>query len=241
MTATEILPALISSLIGGVTVALINHLFTKKKTDAETRKLEAEADKIRAEAQKVGIEVQGLSATISYKLNSNAAENLLYDAKSDFDPFDFQGKGGQIWYQEQHAHKGPVGEGSLTFQEGGILNIQRPNAGGRFEVLLQRYQYGGVTKTFIPKNESISGQRRIRVSCEAKAAVKHTLEFVWKHGYDTLAHQQTRIDGNEWASVDLYFQFSAMYDCVLRIDDRDVSETPSSVQIRNLAVAEKAS
>lgn len=52
----EIAVALISSLIGGLLVAVINHLFTKRKTEAETDKIRAEADKIRAESEKIRLE-----------------------------------------------------------------------------------------------------------------------------------------------------------------------------------------
>lgn len=52
----------ISSMIGGFLVAVINHLFTKKKTEAETEKIRAEAEKFRAEAEKIRSEISKASS-----------------------------------------------------------------------------------------------------------------------------------------------------------------------------------
>lgn len=48
---TEIINALISSIIGGLLVTLVNYVFLRRKTQAETDKLKAEAEKIRAESK----------------------------------------------------------------------------------------------------------------------------------------------------------------------------------------------
>jgi hypothetical protein len=45
--------ALISSLIGGVAVAVVTQLSTRKRTQAEVRKIDAEAERTRAETAKV--------------------------------------------------------------------------------------------------------------------------------------------------------------------------------------------
>lgn len=58
----EISVALISSIIGGFLVAVINHLFTRKKTEAETEKIRAEAEKLRAEAEKIRSEISKASS-----------------------------------------------------------------------------------------------------------------------------------------------------------------------------------
>ena len=60
------------------------------------------------------------------------------------------------------------GEGSLIFEDGGILNIQRTNTEGRFEIVLIKYFYNGKGHTFIPKNELIAGKRMIKLTFEAK-------------------------------------------------------------------------
>lgn len=58
----EISVALISSIIGGFLVAVVNHLFTRKKTEAETEKIRAEAEKLRAEAEKIRSEISKASS-----------------------------------------------------------------------------------------------------------------------------------------------------------------------------------
>lgn len=53
----EIVAALITSVIGGLLVAIANHLFTRKKSSAEVEKLRAEAEKLRAETEKIKSEI----------------------------------------------------------------------------------------------------------------------------------------------------------------------------------------
>jgi hypothetical protein len=52
--------ALISSLIGGASVALITHLFTRPRTTAEARKLDAEAEIIKVKTRKLLAELTPL-------------------------------------------------------------------------------------------------------------------------------------------------------------------------------------
>jgi hypothetical protein len=54
----QIIIALISALIGGLLVAVVNHLFTRRKTEAEAEKFLAEAERMRAEAEKVKVETK---------------------------------------------------------------------------------------------------------------------------------------------------------------------------------------
>lgn len=62
---TEIAVALISSVVGGILVAIVNHLFTRKRTEAEADKIKAEAEKLRAEAEKIKSEIFQASKEIS--------------------------------------------------------------------------------------------------------------------------------------------------------------------------------
>lgn len=241
MDISEILSAIIPGLIGGIVVAFVNYLFSKRKTEAEIKKLEAEADKMRAETRNIINEVQSISATVNYRL-TDMEEVFIYDSSKSSEPYDFKGVGGQCWHEEEWTHKGPKGQGSLKFEDGNILNIQRINTGGRFEVWLQRYLYDDVERECIPKNELIAGKRKIRVSCQVKVVGgEHSLDFVWKNKETTLAYQRVRVSTNEWLPINLYFQLSPLVDCLLRVDDLEVSRVPSSIQIRNLVIAERAS
>jgi hypothetical protein len=58
------LTSLINSIVGGLLVALTNHLFTRRKVNAEADKLNAEAEKTRAETEKIKAETNKLSAEI---------------------------------------------------------------------------------------------------------------------------------------------------------------------------------
>jgi hypothetical protein len=131
----------------------------------------------------------------------------------------------------------------MTVEEGGVLSIQRSNAEGRFEVWLRSYAQGGVEKSLITGNNAISGSRSLRISCEVKViGGDHTLKFVLKNEKTNkwLANAQRRITSDTWTPVDVYLRVPPSEECRLRIDDQDVSHAPSSVQLRNIEVAEKA-
>ncbi|MRH92640.1 hypothetical protein GFY24_35355 [Nocardia sp. SYP-A9097] len=56
----SIMLGLVSSLFGGLCVALVTYLTTRKRTAAETRKLEAETEHIRIETTKIFLETKAL-------------------------------------------------------------------------------------------------------------------------------------------------------------------------------------
>ena len=60
MDKPTIITNILSGLLGGVVVAVINHLFTRRKIAAETDKLKAEADKVSAEAEKIRFETKNM-------------------------------------------------------------------------------------------------------------------------------------------------------------------------------------
>jgi hypothetical protein len=96
MTLNYFLPVVApaaSALLGGLIVAVANHMFTRRKTDAETRKLEAEAEKTRAETQKILAEMNRLASTVqevSTKLG-RTKEIVIYDG-TEADGADFSGE-----------------------------------------------------------------------------------------------------------------------------------------------------
>ena len=61
---------------------------------------------------------------------------VLYDGKTEFKPHDFKGVRGYVWKNDKPAS--PRVEGSLVFEDGGIMHIERTNAEGRFEINLRR-------------------------------------------------------------------------------------------------------
>jgi hypothetical protein len=228
----SIILSLVSGVIGGVVVAIVNHLLTKRKTEAEIKKLEAETTKILAETKQ-------MVGAVSYEL-ATTGERVIYDSAKGYAQNDFQGKEGRFYVDNKRS--GPKGLGTLTVEEGGVLNIQRTNTGGRFEVRLQRYLYDNLEQKRIPRNALIAAQRKLRISCQAKVlGGEHSLRFVLKNDETGawLANEKVRVTRNDWTPITLYFQVSPDVDLWVRIDDEQVAQAPSSVQIRNLVVAER--
>jgi hypothetical protein len=57
---SELIAALITSVIGGLMVAVVNVIFTRRKTVAEIEKLSAEAQKIKAEAEHFAVQAEDI-------------------------------------------------------------------------------------------------------------------------------------------------------------------------------------
>ena len=231
-----LLSAIVSS---GVVVALLTYWLTRRKMRAETEKTELEAEKLRRELSQG---LQGIPAGISYELN-RAAERTLYQMAGRNPGYDFRGVGGQIWKQVEGKDVAVPGKaiGLLTF-EGGILNIQRSNKEGQYEVWLEKYIYDGDEKSVIPKNDLVEGKIGVRLACEVKVVGgEHTLRFVLKgrQSRKWLGSKERRVTEDRWTAVEEYMLFSPTEDCQFRFDDVGVSVVPSSIQIRNLVLTEK--
>jgi TIR domain-containing protein len=171
-----------------------------------------------------------------------SAERVLYDSDIAQDiGFDFEHSPAQLWRRIDGVDT-PVsgyGLGRVTFQKG-VLDIQRTNTDGRYEVLLRSYLFRGMALPTIPPHHLISG--KIRISFEARAAgASHTLRVVLKNDKENrwLANHSQTIVSTSWEPVVIYFSIQTGEECRLRIDDLDVTKAPSSVQIRKFVVAEK--
>lgn len=235
----NILNLLLSGLLSGIVVAILNYLLTRRKTKAEIEKLELEAEKIRMEIRNNAV---NLSASVSYQL-SNKTEQVIYSSNDRDIGFDFKGNEGQIWgtVDGKDIPMTPKGMGTLKI-DNGILSIQRANTDGRYEAHLQTYLYGGSEKQFIPQDDLIEGERRMKISFEAKVVGgEHTLKFLFKgtKSGKWLAYGEKRIVENSWTLHNMYFSVRPNEDCQLRIDDQEVSGAPSSIQIRNFVLTEK--
>jgi hypothetical protein len=225
----------ISGLVSGLLVAFTNHLFTKKKTKAEIEKLQAEAELTRAQAKQLTDNLNNLSDKVGYKLpeSTPANEAILYTSETS-DSFDFR------------LVKVDNADGEVEVKEG-VLCIRRTNTAGTLQVWLESYKYPGKPpQRMLEKNEDISGDRKLRMSCEIKAvAGDHTIVFILKGDGDPngvhMAEKRQRITSNEWTPLEGYFRVSPAKNCRLRIDDRSVSVAGSSVQIRRLVLAERTS
>lgn len=238
----KILASIGSGLLGGLVVAIINQLFARRKTEAETKKLEAEAEKVRVETQKLRTEMQRIASTVqevSYRL-SEGKETVIYDGTRHCDGADFGGQGERFFGEPKEK---PKGAGILRI-ENAILNIQRTNTGGRFRTTLLSYMYGGTVRDYIPKNDLLAGKRLLKLRCEVKTVGgSHTTVFVVKRRSDGnwLANHEQTFNQNEWVQVEAYLRIPPNEDCYLIVDDQNVAHANSSLQLRNLIIAERTS
>lgn len=79
---SEIVSSLISSLVGGLLVAIVSYFLTRRRTDAETKKLLAETEKTKIETKKLLAE---FSKLISSEVDeSQTKRHRFSDSKSSF-------------------------------------------------------------------------------------------------------------------------------------------------------------
>ena len=169
---------------------------------------------------------------------------IVFDGRGSVDGFAVKGQPGYLWTGEwpKSTRVGQIGEGELAIEPGGVLNIKRTNAGGRFELVVQQYSYRGGPHSVLPKDEVIAGKRKLHITCLAKVVGgEHTLRFVVNAtDGEQLAYQIHRVNGNEWKPIDVYLQALATKDVEVRIYDEVISG-PSSVQIKDLVITQRDS
>jgi hypothetical protein len=232
-TWAPIIAAFIAAIIGGIGVALVNYFFNRDKQRAEIEKIVAETLKIRTE-------ISALSASVAYSLPSGT-EQIVFDTRTKVDGFDFQGKVSNHWRPDGTASDG-LGKGALSFGDNGVLSVERTNTDGRYELLLLHYRFNGRDYPLIPKDATLAGKRKLKVSCEAKSVgAEHTLRFILRNpptGH-IMSEDRKVVAGNEWTPIQVYLQADPSDEAELRIDDERVTAAPSSVQVRNFMIVER--
>lgn len=229
----------VSALLGGVVVAIANHIFTRRKTDAETKKLEAETEKTRVETQRMIAEMARIASTVQ-EVNTKlgrTTEIVIYDGTTA-DGADFSGQGERFFGDSKDK---PRGTGMLLV-ENGVLNVQRSNVEARFRITLLSYAYGGAVRDYLPKNELLTNRRILKATCEGKVVGgAHTAVFVIKKkpDGDRLANWEHTFSTNEWTAVEAYFRVPPGDDCYLVIDDQKVAKPNTSIQLRHLVLVER--
>jgi hypothetical protein len=178
--------------------------------------------------------------------SSPTSENVLYSTVGRDLGFDWTGSPAQLWQKIDGKDQAVscFGAGTLDFSQPQVLNIQRSNHDGRYEVWLNVYMLEGTEWTKVSKDESMTGLRRFRIDCEAKAVgAEHTLRFVLRSDATTkwVANDERTVTSNTWTLIKIYFQIPPSEEFRLRIDDMNVTRSPSSVQIRNLQLIERIS
>ena len=235
---SEIIAALISSIVGGLLVAVVNYVLNRGKADAEIERIRAEAEKLRAETK--AILTEAVSKTVQETLEG-PPKTTIYDG-IDCDPFDFRERSGKAYKDGEFV--GPRAEGNLNLLENGVLEIERINTEGRYHIYLRRYFNNGVHGDHLEQDVTIDGDRVVRICCQAKTTQgEHTLYFSFR-GEDGKAFGRKFIRGvseDQWTDIDFICELPPDRDYRLRITDQDVSEAPSSIYISNLRLTERSS
>jgi hypothetical protein len=240
-TMTQPVATVVAALLSGLLVAVVTYFINRRKTEAETERTRAETEKLRAETEKLRSELRTLSETVATSLPRR--EQILLDGRVHLDSFDVRWQGGSLYKRIDGEDRAitPRGEGTLTIEQGGILNIQRSNTDGRFELWVQRVLYRGREYPVLPKTELIAGRRKVRIACEAKAiGGEHSLRFILRAPSGArFSDAIKRVTRNEWTPIEVALHADPTQDAQIRIDDEDVSAAPSSVQIRQLLIVER--
>jgi hypothetical protein len=198
----EIITSLISSVIGGVLVAIINFLLTRRKTHAEIENIQSEAIKFQAESEKIRLETRKLSAEISalsssvdevnYKFTPVLREQIIYgDESSIVSGYDFSIRG----------------RGNLKAQKNTLAVEFQENC----EVLLQKYNLNNGSFEIIPADD-IPRIRKIRFSCDIKSlSGEQKIVFFVRGTSDEKPSDRKEFilntDGDNWEKIDSYFRF----------------------------------
>lgn len=172
-----------------------------------------------------------------------ADESVVYNNTSGNLGFDFAGSTGRIYDGNKPITE--VGEGELRIDKG-IINIERYNTDGRYELYLRKYMLGARENEVIPKDTTEDKPRRFRVACEARSIDdgEHNLRFVMRDREKkkwigkSVLH---RICSPEWRRIEAHFTVPPLIEAELRIDDEGVSMAPSTVQIRKLMMTQRRS
>jgi hypothetical protein len=165
----------------------------------------------------------------------NSSESVIFDSKTDFRPFHLEHR---REYDEFHDGKptGPKGEGSFAFSDGGPLQIRRTNSAGRYEVELR---HNGRNEPTISKTAHPERIFRIKFKAHTDKG-GHELRFVLKdiRKDSWVDNKSVNISTQDWGDFEIYLRAPPSADLLLRIDDRGVTDVPSSVFMSSLLVAE---
>lgn len=214
--STDVIVSLISSIIGGVLVAVINLVFSRNRTNAEAKKFLAETEKIKVETEKIRYEIEKLYSNIS----ASTKEKIIYDGTAGINGYD-------------------IIESVGCNTKDGVLIFEKLNG----SLFLGKYQCDGKTYDYLPKNILLGGARKLRVTCEVKVTEGSCrLNFVFRPQESTgelSSPLRTTISQTTWKSIDLYFRIPASDDATLQIFLEPEAEI-GSLQLRNLVLAENA-
>jgi hypothetical protein len=218
---TEIVVALISSILGGLVVAIANNLLLRRKTEAEAAKLSAEAEKFRAETQRIKSEMSKLSVSVEETIN----ERIIYDGSVTIEGYDIKLSGTTP---------------NASELKNGVIFIRRSNNKDIYDVCLRKYIFEQKENEYLPRNELVTGARKIRMGCEAKITrgYHHLLFAFMSTEGKVLDQTELIVDKPEWIEIRIYFRVPSYEDCKLHIVDMPDS-LEGSLLVRKLVIAER--
>jgi hypothetical protein len=123
------------------------------------------------------------------------------------------------------------------------LVIYRENKNDTIVAWLKKYDYIGGS-TVIPVGDAWGMGREFRVRCKVQAhAAEHTFKLMLKLVRATEGHymgvKDFRIIPGAWTHINILFDEQLTADCELRLEDCEVSEAPTRLEIRDLIVTER--
>jgi hypothetical protein len=236
--------AAIAGLLSGAVTSLVGWVLTRRDTrtrldlakqesDANVQKTVAETEQIRLEIEQTRRAALAEVAGAVRYLTSPQEARVVFDGRDRLDPFDF--------------HKEELyGAQARLAEQDGMLVIVRDNTEGNARIRLESYANPEGRGTVLERlGDSADDRRHLRVRCQLRAVdAEHTvlLRLVARNALpdEWLGRWRERLTpGAAWVSIDWYVELPAAEDIFFRIEDRSVSNAPSSVQMRNLVITER--
>jgi len=191
--------------------------------------------KSSSEARSAHHQFGQLRGAISTK--ADAPFSVIYDSRGGFGPFDFT----------EQLYQGADGHLRLLDDEAGgkeraILAIERTTREGTFAAWLNSYATPGGPAERMPREITAAPSRWLSARFEARTVGgPHELVVRLKAEDETperIGRYVQKITTDAWVPIEAFFQISSNRDFRLRIEDREVANVPSSLQIRNFVFAE---
>jgi hypothetical protein len=145
---------------------------------------------------------------------------------------------------ERLKHDNSVNEAAGNYKiENGMLNITRTNNEGRFLIRFERYSIDGQNVSCIRNNPTLESDRRLLVSFKAKITNgSHTFRVIcrkyniaqWVHN----AFVTFKIQSKEFQQYKRIIYVPANEDFQLQVDDLDVQNVSSSIQVKDFTIIE---
>jgi hypothetical protein len=230
----------LAAALAAVIIAAFNYLTSRPKLKLEMEKLQKEIENLSENTRTNSDSISEMQKNV-LPGSIYSDEVVVYNNSSGNLGFDFVGTENYRYEGDERIPGKAAGE--VKYLDKGIINIERSNSEGRYELYLRSYTLGARKSEFIPKDTVEDEPRRLRISCEARTLNgEHTLRFVMR---DREAKKWIgksyvhRISSPEWRRIEGYFTVRALVEAELRIDDEDISIFPSTIQIRNLIVAQR--